>query len=170
MDFHRPRMAVLADSGADLLACETLPCRDEGAALVALLPEFPTMPAWLAFSCRSEEEVSDGGPFAECAALANESEQVVAVGINCTAPRYVESLLRVASGVTRKPLLCYPNSGEAWDPLHNCWVGSTGVTDFRVPAQQWRAAGARLIGGCCRTTPQDIQEIQEALVGAHHQA
>ena len=164
MDFHRQRLAVLASSGADLLACETIPCRSEGEALVALLPEFPDMPAWLSFSCRSEEEVSDGELFAECAALANDSEQVVAVGVNCTAPRYIESLLRIAKGVTAKPLLCYPNSGEAWDPLHNCWVGSTGVTDFTEPARRWRAAGASLIGGCCRTTPEDIRAMREALI------
>lgn len=163
VDFHRPRMAVLIESGADLLACETIPCQVEGEALAALLAEFPGAQAWLSFSCRSEDEVSDGGPFAECAALANTSEQIVAVGVNCTAPRYVESLLRIARGATGKPLLCYPNSGEAWDPLHNCWVGSTGVTDFAEPARRWRAAGASLIGGCCRTTPEDIRDIRAAL-------
>jgi homocysteine S-methyltransferase len=163
MDFHRERMAVLASSGADLLACETIPCQVEGEALAALLAEFPAARAWLSFSCRGDEEVADGGRFAECAALANRSNQIVAVGVNCTAPRYVESLLQIASGVTAKPLLCYPNSGEAWDPLRHYWIGDTGVTDFREPAQRWRAAGASLIGGCCRTTPEDIREIRIAL-------
>lgn len=163
MDFHRPRIAVLATSGADLLACETLPCQTEGEALVALLAEFPGMPAWLSFSCRSGDEVSDGGPFVDCAALANGSGQIVAVGVNCTAPRYVEDLLLIARGATQKPLLCYPNSGEAWDPLNNCWIGTTGVTDFHTPAQRWHAAGASLIGGCCRTTPDDIRDMREAL-------
>jgi homocysteine S-methyltransferase len=96
--------------------------------------------------------------------LANRSDEVVAVGVNCTAPRYVADLLRAARSATAKPLLCYPNSGEAWDPLRNCWIGSTGITDFRAPAQQWRAAGATLIGGCCRTTPDDIRDIREGLV------
>lgn len=162
-DFHRPRLAVLAAAGADLLACETIPCQEEGEALVTLLAEFPGTPAWLAFSCRSESELSDGGPFAEAAALANRSDQIVAVGVNCTAPRYVEALLRIARAVTAKPLLCYPNSGEAWDPLHHCWLGNSGVTDFGVPSQRWRAAGASLIGGCCRTTPEDIRAIRRSL-------
>jgi homocysteine S-methyltransferase len=164
MAFHRPRLSVLASSGADLLACETIPCLLEGEALAALLAEFEDTPAWLSFSCRSESEVSDGEPFAACAALANSSDQIVAVGVNCTAPRYIESLLHAASSVTAKPLLCYPNSGEAWDPLNNCWIGSTGITDFRTPAQRWYAAGARLIGGCCRTTPEDIRVIRDTLL------
>ena len=163
MDFHRPRLAVLATSGADLLACETLPCKVEGEALVALLAEFPGVPAWLSFSCRSGEEVSDGGPFGACAALADKSDQVLAVGVNCTAPRYVEDLLKLARSATQKLLLCYPNSGEAWDPLNNCWIGTTGVTDFHTPAQRWHAAGASLIGGCCRTTPEDIRDMRDAL-------
>ena len=121
MDFHRPRMAVLATSGADLLACETLPCQVEGEALVALLAEFPGMPAWLSFSCRSGEEVSDGGPFAACAALANGSDQIVAVGVNCTAPRYVEQgWLAAARVATQKPLPLLPaGAGEAWDLLEH---------------------------------------------------
>jgi homocysteine S-methyltransferase len=163
MDFHRPRMAVLAAAGADLLACETIPCQVEGEALVTLLHEFPAVPAWLSFSCRNSQEVAGGEPFAGCAALANQSDQIVAVGVNCTAPRYIEDLLHIAHRVTKKPLLCYPNSGEAWDPHNNCWVGSTGITDFHTPAQRWRAAGATLIGGCCRTTPEDIRDMRQAL-------
>jgi homocysteine S-methyltransferase len=165
MDFHRARMSVLVEAGADLLACETIPCQVEGEALAALLQEFPQTTAWLAFSCRNSEQVSDGGPFDACAALANLSDQIVAVGVNCTAPRFIEDLLAAGRTATTKPLLCYPNSGEAWDPLNNCWIGSTGVTDFHTPAQRWYAAGARLVGGCCRTTPEDIRAMRAALEG-----
>jgi homocysteine S-methyltransferase len=165
MDFHRPRMAVLAASGADLLACETIPCRAEGEALVRLLAEFPTTKAWLSFSCCDETHVCYGETFAECVALANSSEQIVAVGLNCTAPRWVESLLRSAAGVTSKPLLVYPNSGEQWDADSHCWRPGTGSGDLTGPALRWYEAGARLIGGCCRTTPADIQALAQALRG-----
>jgi homocysteine S-methyltransferase len=163
MDFHRPRMAVLAASGADLLACETIPCLAEGEALVRLLAEFPKMPAWLSFSCCDEAHVCHGERFVDAVALANRSEQIVAVGLNCTPPRFVEPLLRLAAGVTNRPLLAYPNSGERWDAASHCWVEGSGVTAFGEPARRWYAAGARLIGGCCRTTPEDIWEIAQAL-------
>jgi homocysteine S-methyltransferase len=163
MDFHRPRMAVLAASGADLLACETIPSLAEGEALVRLLEEFPEMPAWLSFSCCDEAHICHGERFVDAVALANRSEQVMAVGLNCTAPRFVEPLLRLAAGVTDKPLLVYPNSGERWDAASHCWVSGSGVTEFGEPARRWYAAGARLIGGCCRTTPEDIRKIAQAL-------
>ena len=86
------------------------------------------------------------------------------MGINCTPPRYVESLLQSAGAVTAKPLLCYPNSGEAWDNANHCWVGGRDAGEFATGAVRWRAAGARLIGGCCQTTPEDIRALRARLL------
>ncbi len=158
MDFHRERMSVLAESGADLLACETIPCLAEGQALMSLLAEFPTAQAWLSFSCSDEERINHGELFVNCAALANWSEQVVAVGVNCTPPQFVEGLLRSAREVTGKPLLAYPNSGEAW--RDGRWVEATRTADFCGAAAAWHAAGAALIGGCCRTGPAEVAGLR----------
>jgi len=162
--WHRPRMAVLADSNADLLACETIPSLAEAVALLQLLTEFPNIQAWISFSCRDGEHISHGERFVEVVALANQSPQVVAIGINCTAPRHVASLLHHAQSATDTPLLGYPNRGEQWDAEAHCWRAGTGETDFAHAAEQWYRAGARLIGGCCRTTPHDIAQIKEKLI------
>lgn len=159
MTWHRPRFAVLAQSGADLLACETIPSLAEGEALLRLLAEFPDVWAWLSFSCRDGEHVCHGEQLVDCVALAHECPQIAAIGVNCTAPRYVEELVRQATAVTTKPLLAYPNSGERWDALAHCWLPGSGVADFAAAAERWYAAGARLIGGCCRTTPADIAAL-----------
>ena len=164
MAWHRPRLAVLAASGADLLACETLPCLAEGVALTRLLPEFPNTIAWLSFSCRDGAHMAHGEPLAAAAALSEQTPQVVAVGVNCTPPRYVESLLGAARVTTTKSLLCYPNSGEVWDAAAHCWVEGRDTTDFATGAPRWRDAGARLIGGCCRTSPADIRALRARLL------
>ncbi len=161
MAWHRPRLAVLATSGADLLACETIPSLAEGEALVQLLAEFPETPAWLSFSCRDGEHICHGERLADAVALANRSAQIVAVGVNCTAPRHVESLLRSAQRVTDKPLLTYPNSGEHWDGAAQCWLPGAGDADFTQAAERWYTAGARLIGGCCRTGPGEIESLRQ---------
>lgn len=163
MAWHRPRLAVLATSGADLLACETIPSLAEGEALVRLLAEFPGTAAWLSFSCADGEHVCHGERFAACVAMAAATPQIVAIGVNCTPPRYIESLLQQAATVTQKPLLTYPNSGEHWDAAAHCWLPGSGVADFAAAAQRWYAAGARLIGGCCRTTPADIAALALSL-------
>lgn len=159
MAWHRPRLAVLANSGADLLACETIPSLAEGEALVRVLAESPDTAAWLSFSCVDGEHVCHGERFADCVAMVAASPQIVAIGVNCTPPRYIEPLLQQAATVTSKPLLTYPNSGEHWDATNQCWLPGSDVTDFAAAAHRWHTAGARLIGGCCRTTPADIAAL-----------
>ena len=159
LDFHRPRLDILADTQADLFAFETIPSREEAEVLIELMADYPGWTAWLSFSCRDGERVSHGEPFAECAALADASNQVVAVGINCTPPQYVSSLLD-AAGRVRTPLAVYPNSGEHWVASENRWDGQEcGI----FPVSDWHARGARILGGCCRTGPEDIRGMRAAL-------
>ena len=163
MDWHRPRLEVLHASGADLLAGETIPCPEEAEALVRLLAELPAARAWLSFSCCDEQHVCQGEPFAEVVAIAAASEQVLAVGVNCTPPHFVAALLEQAGRHTTKPLVAYPNSGEGWDAENHCWLPGQEGKAFTAYAEEWYRAGARLIGGCCRTRPGDIRALGSAL-------
>jgi homocysteine S-methyltransferase len=162
IDFHAPRLKVLVGSGADLLACETIPSLLEVEALARLLENYPDVHAWLSCSCKDGVHLCHGEPLRDVVQIANGCEQVVAVGVNCTAPRWVEPLLQSVQPVANKPLLAYPNRGEAWDAAAMCWVEGSGVEEFGDSARRWYAAGARLIGGCCRTTPADIAAMARA--------
>ena len=167
MDFHRPRVAVLAESDADILAFETIPCLDEARAIIQLLKEFPHCSAWLSFSCCDGYHTCHGESITQCALLAESSDQIVAVGINCTAPRFISSLIREASRRSTKPIVVYPNSGESWDAKACKWVTGSQAESIAASAEEWYGAGARLIGGCCRTTPDDIAQVRFALIGVH---
>lgn len=157
--FHRERWHILAEAGGDLLACETIPSFAEARALVRLLAETPAMPVWISFSCRDEGHISDGTPLAVCAKWVAQAPQVVAVGVNCTAPRFIPGLIAQMRQVTDKPIVVYPNSGEHYDPQGHCWLGLAAPTDFAEQSLAWYKAGARLIGGCCRTRPEHIRQI-----------
>nr|MBA3875138.1 homocysteine S-methyltransferase [Anaerolineae bacterium] len=159
MDFHRPRMAVLAASGADMLACETIPCLVEAQALVHLLDEFPNISAWVSFSARDGEHTNHGERLADCAALLGVHPQVAAIGVNCTVPHYIPDLVRAARSATDKPILVYPNSGETYDSNTKSWSGEDTCQAFANDARLWYEAGAQVIGGCCRTTPEHIREL-----------
>lgn len=158
VDFHRERFIVLADAGADLLACETIPSRIEAAALVRLLSERSDAKAWVTFSCRDGRHTSAGDSIADCARWLDGVPQVVAIGVNCVAPELVESLIHELATGTSKPIVVYPNSGETWDAVAQCWVGTADRFTAYVP--RWLSAGARWIGGCCRTTPDDIRSVR----------
>jgi homocysteine S-methyltransferase len=159
MDFHRQRMKALIEAGADILACETIPCLVEAQALVKLLEEFPSIQAWISFSCRDEIHVSEGQRLEDCVRHVEASPFVAAIGVNCTSPKYISSLVREARKATNKPVLVYPNSGEKYDASRNDWDGQQVYETFSEEAKEWFEAGARLIGGCCRTTPEDIHGI-----------
>lgn len=162
MDFHRPRLAVLAQAGADLLAVETIPCLAEARAVARLLrDEWPDTPAWISFSCADGQHNSQGELLADSVAALDGFAQVVAIGVNCTAPQHIASLLTQARSRTAKPLLVYPNAGETYDAVSKQWVpaGHAMHTPFDEQAMAWAAAGAGAIGGCCRTSPADISAL-----------
>ena len=161
MDWHRPRLEVLLDAGPDLLALETIPCPEEAEALARLLEDYPAARAWLSFSCRDGQHLSQGELFSEGVRIGAAAPQILAVGVNCTPPEYITALLRVAQPLTSKPLLAYPNSGEGWDAERRCWTGSGHELGFGALPRQWVQAGARLLGGCCRTGPGDVATLRE---------
>jgi homocysteine S-methyltransferase len=161
-DFHRKRLQALTAAGGDILAFETIPSLQEGELLLRLLKEFPGQYAWLSFSCSDECHVSHGDAFERCVALAVGQAQLAAIGINCTAPRHIHSLLGAAKSAAC-PLLVYPNSGETWVAEGRRWVGQAGLGGEDFDPRAWFQSGARLIGGCCRTGPADIAAIRTVL-------
>ena len=161
--WHRERFHLLAGSGADLLACETIPCGAEAGAYLRLLDELPHARAWISFSARDGEHISNGERFADLAAEIGQHRQVVAVGVNCTAPEHVSPLVLAAHAVTETPIIVYPNSGETYDGASHRWTGTATCDAFVDDAQRWIDAGATVIGGCCRTTPADIAALHAYL-------
>ncbi|SDG62188.1 homocysteine S-methyltransferase [Klenkia brasiliensis] len=153
-EFHRPRLQVLAEAGVDVLACETLPGAAEVEALLAELEPLG-VPAWVSLTVVDETDgvrTRRGEPLASVVAMCEGS--VLAVGVNCTDPAAVAP--SVAAGAT----VVYPNSGEGWDAAGRRWTGSGGA-GCDVPG--WVAAGARLVGGCCRVRPDDVARVAAAL-------
>jgi homocysteine S-methyltransferase len=158
-DWHRPRLEILADAGADVLALETVPDVDEAEALVGLVHQL-RVPAWLSYTVAGTTTRA-GQLLAEAFAVAAGVPEIVAVGVNCCAPDDVEHAVRVAREVTGKPVVVYPNSGEQWDGVRRTWIGASKWSVDLAP--RWAAAGARIIGGCCRVRPDDIASLAQSL-------
>jgi homocysteine S-methyltransferase len=164
--FHRERIEILAGAtglqAPDLLAFETFPSLDEVRAVGEALAPWPALRAWFSFSCRDEKHVSHGEPLARCASLVAAFSQTVAIGVNCVPPSWLPSLIAELRSASDQPILVYPNSGEGWDAHSRCWTGYTDPGDFGAMAREWFAAGAQIVGGCCRTRPAHIREVAQA--------
>lgn len=160
--WHRPRLHALADAGADLLAVETVPCLAEAEALAIELDGLG-MPAWLSLTC-ADGRTRAGERVADAFAMAAAVDEIVAVGVNCTEANEVASLVETAVSMSGKPAVAYPNSGEGWDARRRAWTGHGTFTASAVAT--WVAGGARLVGGCCRVTPDQIAAVAAVLADA----
>ena len=163
--FHGRRLDLLSRAGADLLAVETIPSAAEARVLRRLLERLESAPpAWLSFTCRDGAHLSDGTPVDQIAAELADCSRIAWIGVNCTPPRHVAALIPRFRAATRKPVVAYPNGDGRWDPVRKVWETPAETADLPELALEWRRLGADLIGGCCRTRPEDIREIRRALI------
>jgi 5-methyltetrahydrofolate--homocysteine methyltransferase len=163
IDEYAEQSIALAEAGVDVLVLETFFRIDLlEAAIAGARRAAPDLPFVLSMTFDRAERALDGSTPAALATLA-EASGASAVGTNCcdgpeTALAVVASLARA----TRLPLWAKPNAGLPREGRHP-------VDDATFAAMAGRLvdAGARVVGGCCGTTPATIRRVAEA-VGARH--
>ena len=148
--WHERRLALLLSAAPDFVAIETQPRVDEAVSIVRLLEGID---CWVTFTCRDGERTWHGEPIEEAVSAVAAFEAVAAVGVNCTAPEYVDELLSRARSVTELPLVAYPNAGRRYDAATKTWSGAAKPPSF---------AGAQLVGGCCGIGPSGIRALASA--------
>src|ERR1700679_2862356 len=163
--FHRRRITVLARTNADFFVFESIPSLEEARAILAALQPYPDLAAYLSFTCGDAIHVSHGETLRACAELLDAQPQVIGIGVNCTAPELIGSLIGELAKVTSKPVIVYPNSGEQWDAMHRCWQGDGQIQAFGELAGRWRGDSAQSIGGCCRTGTAHVRAVAQVWRG-----
>ena len=159
-DYHREKLAILVDSGADLIAIETIPLADEALLIAEILEELGAPPAWFSFGFADETQTYGLDAVDKAVLSIAGYADLVAIGMNCTHPRYVDSLLASMSElVSGIPLIVYPNHGREWDAVARCWIGDSMSISAVETVKLWVDLGARLIGGCCGIGPEDIAHL-----------
>jgi homocysteine S-methyltransferase len=158
-DFHRERVDILAEAGSDFIAFETFPNADEGVAVSELMQQYPDIHYWIVFTAADEKHISHGELFSDCVRELSGKRNLAGIGINCSRPEYISPLLGEVNSFVKQPLVVYPNSGERFDIGCTCWKDESSKADFSQLADDWYNMGARVIGGCCRTGPEDIRKI-----------
>ena len=159
-DYHREKLAILVDSGADLIAIETIPLADEALLIAEILEELGAPPAWFSFGFADENQTYGLDAVDKAVLSIAGYADLVAIGMNCTHPRYVDSLLASMSElVSGIPLIVYPNHGREWDAVARCWTGDSILISSVETVRRWVDLGARLIGGCCGIGPEDIAHL-----------
>lgn len=162
-DFHAPRISILADTQADIYACETIPSFEEAKVLSSLLQDASKL-AWITFSCKDGAHINDGTPIVECANYLADFPNIFAVGVNCTKPTYVSDLIQnIKTSNWKKTIIVYPNSGEVFNAKDKTWLDTRDAHNFTEMTKEWLSLGADMVGGCCRIGPAHIADIKKSL-------
>jgi len=157
-EFHKERLELLIACKPDFLAIETIPEIREARVLLELLKDLNnTIPVWIAFSCRDDLRLSSGEYFKDAARVSKELGAEY-IGINCTSPELVTSLLESAKEYG--PFVVYPNAGRTWNEKLKRLEGATvKLSDKHI--QEWAGCGATIIGGCCGIGPKEIAQVSQ---------
>jgi len=158
-DFHEPRIKLLANSTADILACETIPGFQEANVLSAILKNI-SKAAWISFSCKDGKHTCDGTPIEKCTALFTHHPNVFAIGVNCTSPEHISELIQnIKTKSGEKKIVVYPNSGAVYHAETKTWSGLSESSSCEVMVKEWMDLGADMIGGCCGIGPEQIKAM-----------
>lgn len=159
--FHKSRIDLLQPGQADFFAFETIPSLQELKVLSELL-NASSKPSWISFSCKDEMYLNDGHKISEAATLFANHPAVFAIGVNCTAPKYITRIIgTLKKYAPDKRIIVYPNSGEVYHVKSKSWFGVSDPKGFEKMALEWNDKGADIIGGCCRIGPDHISRISK---------
>lgn len=159
IEFHKKRIQILDQTNCNILAFETIPSIQEIKVLSEIL-KTTKKPAWISFSCKDESHINDGTTIKEAATLLKDHPNVFAIGVNCTAPKYISSLITILhSTVSTKKIIIYPNSGESYNAKSKTWIENSNPVSFAEMTAEWVNLGADIVGGCCRIGPKHIKNI-----------
>ncbi|RXJ88023.1 homocysteine S-methyltransferase [Arcobacter sp. CECT 8985] len=166
-EFHKKRLEIIIiKTNPDILAIETIPSFYEASVICDLLEELDCkIPAWVTFSAKDGFKTNANDDIKKCMSYLQNHKFIHALGVNCTAPQYILKLIKNIKEVSTKPIVIYPNGGSRYNPITKEWEkGELSSKEFSKLAYLWYEKGARVIGGCCETTPDEISEIRKVII------
>jgi homocysteine S-methyltransferase len=127
------------------------------------------IPCFISFSCKNEQQISHGELLIDCIKLCSKIECIVSIGINCVRPKYSENLIKIVreeldkNGYEKKYVICYPNGGDFDNGNTN--PDKILPKEFGDYTKIWAelAKFKIILGGCCKSTPDHIRCIRNAL-------
>ena len=157
---HSERVHHLIECGVDLILIETINTIRE-AVIIAKLASITGTPVIVSFVCDKDGKLLSGESITD-AARELLPLGVTAIGINCgPTPNLIKPLIELQNVCGRDfPLIAYGNIGYADDEVG--WV-NTDSEDPEVYCQHALQWPAKIIGGCCGTTPAHIAGLRHVL-------
>ncbi len=163
-DIYGEQIQAQKEAGVDLLIAETMLSVEETmVALDAANSVCPELPVMCSLTLAADGSAIYGGSGVEAVETLQEMG-ASAVGLNCSVgPDQLENVIRNMAAVAKVPVLAKPNAGM---PV----INEKGEAEYSMDARSFARhtvaladAGARVLGGCCGTTPEYIRAVRELL-------
>ncbi len=159
----REQAGALEERGVDLFLLETFSDIEELQAAIRAIRSFSRLPI-VAQLTYSEEGETVGGTRPADAWEKLKDLQVQVIGANCTiGPQLLLPVLKELAASSTLPLSAMPNAGFPKRVGDRTVYPRSSPEYFAQFAREAADLGARIIGGCCGTTPEHIHAIAEAL-------
>ncbi len=159
---HTELITWLVEAGVDLILIETMNTIQE-AVSAARAAEMSRLPIFVGWTCTtdgrilSSENIQDG-------IRSVEPFNPSAFFVNCTPVRHVGPALQKMYDATKLPIGAYANIGKpepvsGWEFTHE-----SDPAAYANAASNWVRIGAKIVGGCCGTTPEHISTLKKQLI------
>ncbi len=165
---HAEIVAVLKSSGVDFILLESMnTIREARAACEAA--RAAGLPVWVSFVVRENAALLSKEPLAE-AVRAAEAAGADVILVNCAPVGDITAAIAAVARNSKKPAGAFAHIGR-YDPpswkfgFYPRFSGSDEVPPAKYldAAREWKRLGAKVIGGCCGTTPDHIRALREGL-------
>ena len=163
MERYKEQMRYLVDAGVDVILMETMTSIDEAMAALEAAQQVCDLPVLCSMTIDADGSIYAGGHIFEAAETLQEMG-ADAVGINCSVGP--EQLVSIVEGLNQRlhiPMIVKPNAGMPK-------ISDTGEASYDMTPERFGRSmkvllekGAKIVGGCCGTTPDYIRELKKII-------
>jgi homocysteine S-methyltransferase len=160
---YKKQAKALADAGADFLILETFSNTDELLLAIDAVHSVTDLEIVAQMTTTELNETPYGEKIDHAISRISAQKGVTAVGLNCSVgPSAMLNALELIHAATDKPISVQPNAGLPRQVEDRLLYMSTPeyMAEF---AKRFYEKDARIIGGCCGTTPDHIKEMVRAV-------
>jgi S-methylmethionine-dependent homocysteine/selenocysteine methylase len=156
---HRRQAALLAMTGVDMLLAETMMTIRE--AVIAAEACAATGKHFAVSFVTDGQGTLLSGESLQDAVAAVSAHAPAALLLNCVAAAQMKQAYAVLRACTSLPTGCYANTGQPGPEDADGLRHDADVAGYVAASRDWVTAGARIIGGCCGTTPEYIEGLTQ---------
>ncbi|MBP1678172.1 MAG: calE2 [Bacteroidetes bacterium] len=155
---HGLQATRLARAGVDFILLETMGTVREAVAALGAARDTGNEVA-VSFLCAADGRLLGGEPLEDAVRAVARLKPTI-LSLNCVPADQADAAIDSLTAAWPGPWAIYPNAGRPEDLATGVIMHAVSPGAYAVHARRWLSAGARIVGGCCGTTPDHIAAVR----------